>query len=115
MEEGAPFMTQPYRVMSGKQRTQSAQAQLAAPQVPGDLHHHARNCMSAFLSRRGSTMQRNCDCNQCSYWGRMSPDEVLEDRTLVGVCYLTVHVVETRATFTCLLWRSREQFGALPA
>ena len=44
----------------------------------------------------------------------MSPDEPLKDRDTAGVCYLTMNVIETKSMFTCVLWRSREQYGALP-
>jgi hypothetical protein len=60
-------------------------------------------------------MQRDHDCNQCSYWGRTSPDEPLKDRDTVGVCYLTVNIVETKSLFTCISWRSREKYGVFPA
>ena len=59
-------------------------------------------------------MQRDSFCHQCSYWGRMSPDEPLKDRDTAGDCYLTMNVIETKSMFTCVLWRSREQYGALP-
>lgn len=60
-------------------------------------------------------MQRDQFCNECAFWGRMSPDEPLKDRDTVGVCYLTVNVVETKSLFACFLWRSREKYGPLPA